>query len=106
MQRVEIPCTARFAWGRESQHHRSPIGLRPTPGACLSTPLPLLRSDHRHDLDRPIRKDTDNAALEKRLWDNADTATRVSASPECEAIWRDFRRAKDHWIANSGLKAL
>jgi type I restriction enzyme M protein len=50
----------------------------------------------------PSEKD---AALEKRLWDTADTATRVSANPECEATWRDFRRAKDHWSANSGLKA-
>ena len=53
----------------------------------------------------PSEKDHDNAALEKRLWDAADTATRVSASPECEATWRDFRRAKDHWSANSGLKS-
>jgi len=53
----------------------------------------------------PTEKDTDNAALEKRLWDTADTATRVSANPECEATWRDFRQAKDHWSANSGLKA-
>ena len=53
----------------------------------------------------PSEKDTNNAALEKRLWDAADTATRVSAKPESESTWRDFRRAKDHWSANSGLKS-
>lgn len=53
----------------------------------------------------PSEKDTDIAALEKRLWDAADTRTCVSANPECEATWRDFREAKDHWSANSGLKS-
>jgi hypothetical protein len=42
----------------------------------------------------PSEKDTANGSLEKKLWDAADTATRVSASPECEATWRDFREAK------------
>ena len=53
----------------------------------------------------PSEKDNNNPALEKRLWDTIDTATRVSANPECEATWRDFRGAKDHWSANSGLKS-
>ena len=53
----------------------------------------------------PSEKDTANAVQEKRPLVAADTATRVSASPECEATWRDFRRAKDHWSANSGLKS-
>lgn len=50
----------------------------------------------------PTAKD---AALGKRLWDAADTATRVSAIPKCEATRRDFRGAKDHWSANSNLKS-
>lgn len=50
----------------------------------------------------PSKKDTDTAALEKRLW---DTTARVSANPEGEATRRDFREAKDHGSANSGLKA-
>lgn len=53
----------------------------------------------------PSGKDTDNTALEKRLWFSADTATRVSANTEFEATWRDFLEAKDHRSANSGLKA-
>ena len=53
----------------------------------------------------PSGKDTVTPTLEKRLWDAADTATRVSATPKCEATWRDFRGAKDHWSANSGLKS-
>lgn len=53
----------------------------------------------------PTEKDTASGTPERRLRDTADTVTRVSASPGREATWRDFRSAKDHWSANSGLKA-
>lgn len=53
----------------------------------------------------PSEKNTDNTALEKHLCDATDTPTRESASHECEATWRDFRRAKDYWSANAGLKS-
>jgi type I restriction enzyme M protein len=53
----------------------------------------------------PSGKDTATATLERRLWDAADTATRVSATPKCEATWRDSRGAKDDWSANPGLKS-
>ena len=29
----------------------------------------------------------------------------MSANPEYEGTWRDFRDVKDHWIANVGLKS-
>jgi hypothetical protein len=43
-----------------------------------------------------------------RCWpsDSADTATRASANLGCEATWRDFRSAKDHWSANSAAMLL
>ena len=53
----------------------------------------------------PFEKEASNAALEKRLWDAADTATRLGAHPHYEATWRALRAAKDHWSANSGLKS-
>ena len=51
----------------------------------------------------PSEKDHDNAVLEKRLWDAANTAACASANPECENTLRGFRRAKDQRSANSGL---
>jgi len=42
---------------------------------------------------------TDSSAhlgFEAKLWLSADTATRVSASRDCAATWRDLRGAQDH----------
>ena len=42
----------------------------------------------------PVRKDL-----------AADTATRVSANPDCAAIWRDLRGAQDHRSNTASIAA-
>ncbi len=67
--------------------------------------LDTARTDQLMHWIAPSEKDTDTAAFEKRLRDSADTATRASSNPGYESTWQDFRRAKDHYSGNPGLKS-
>ena len=55
----------------------------------------LLRSHHDLDWIAPSEKDTDNAALEKRLWDAADQFRANSGLKPQEGQLHNLRRTRD-----------